>query len=111
LSRCVRESDTVARLAGDEFTIILPDVGSAADATVVVRKIVTSLGARITLGGRDTTVTASIGISLPGTGEEPSCPVYIDGKHVNTLHGTYDELAAEFQRLIDDYVEHTYARR
>src|SRR5881409_1349525 len=29
---------------------------------------------------------ASIGISLPGTGEEPSCPVYIDGKHVRTLH-------------------------
>src|SRR5450432_3803921 len=54
---------------------------------------------------------ASIGISLPGTGEEPSCPVFIDGKHVKTLHGTYDELAAEFQRLVDDYVEHTYARR
>jgi (E)-4-hydroxy-3-methylbut-2-enyl-diphosphate synthase len=54
---------------------------------------------------------ASIGISLPGTGEEPSCPVYIDGKHVKTLHGTYDELAIAFQRLVDDYVEHTYARR
>jgi (E)-4-hydroxy-3-methylbut-2-enyl-diphosphate synthase len=54
---------------------------------------------------------ASIGISLPGTGEEPSCPVFIDGKHVKTLHGTYDELAVEFQRLVDDYVEHTYARR
>jgi (E)-4-hydroxy-3-methylbut-2-enyl-diphosphate synthase len=54
---------------------------------------------------------ASIGISLPGTGEEPSCPVFIDGKHVKTLRGTYDELAAEFQRLVDDYVEHTYARR
>jgi (E)-4-hydroxy-3-methylbut-2-enyl-diphosphate synthase len=54
---------------------------------------------------------ASIGISLPGTGEEPSCPVYIDGRHVTTLRGTYDELAAAFQRLVDDYVEHTYARR
>src|SRR3954468_4549394 len=54
---------------------------------------------------------ASIGISLPGTGEEPSCPVYIDGQHVKTLRGTYDELAAEFQRLVDDYVEHTYTRR
>src|SRR5213592_1793903 len=42
---------------------------------------------------------ASIGISLPGTGEEPSCPVYIDREHVTTLRGTYDELAAEFQRL------------
>jgi len=54
---------------------------------------------------------ASIGISLPGTGEEPSCPVFIDGQHVKTLRGTYDELASEFQRLVDDYVEHKYARR
>src|SRR4030095_15599775 len=54
---------------------------------------------------------ASIGISLPGTGEEPSGPVYIDGQHVKTLRGTYDELASEFQRLVDDYVEHKYARR
>src|SRR5438128_967700 len=54
---------------------------------------------------------ANIGISLPGTGEEPSCPVYIDGHHVKTLRGTYDELAVEFQRLVDDYVDHTYARR
>jgi (E)-4-hydroxy-3-methylbut-2-enyl-diphosphate synthase len=54
---------------------------------------------------------ASIGISLPGTGEEPSCPVYIDGEHVTTLRGTYDELAADFQRLVDDYVERTYVRR
>src|SRR5215210_1511501 len=54
---------------------------------------------------------ANIGISLPGTGEAPTCPVYIDGRHATTLRGTYDELAAEFQRLVDDYVEHTYARR
>src|SRR5437762_1427139 len=54
---------------------------------------------------------ANIGISLPGTGEEPSCPVYIDGRHVTTLRGTYDELAAEFQRLVDDYIEQTYSRR
>ena len=50
---------------------------------------------------------ANIGISLPGTGEAPNCPIFIDGQHVTTLRGTYDELAAEFQRLVDDYVEHT----
>ena len=54
---------------------------------------------------------ASIGISLPGTGEEPSCPVYIDGRHVKTLRGSYDELASEFQRLVDAYVETTYAKK
>jgi (E)-4-hydroxy-3-methylbut-2-enyl-diphosphate synthase len=54
---------------------------------------------------------ANIGISLPGTGEAPNCPIFIDGRHVTTLRGTCDELAAEFQRLVDDYVEQTYARR
>jgi len=53
---------------------------------------------------------ANIGISLPGTGESPNCPVFIDGQHVTTLRGTYDELAAAFQKMIDDYVERNYAR-
>jgi len=54
---------------------------------------------------------ANIGISLPGTGEEPSCPVYIDGEHTRTLRGSYDELAVEFQRLVDQYVDTRYRRR
>src|SRR5689334_12044130 len=54
---------------------------------------------------------ANIGISLPGTGEAPNCPVFIDGEHVKTLRGTYDELAAEFQRLVDDYVSTRYQSR
>jgi len=54
---------------------------------------------------------ANIGISLPGTGEAPRCPVYIDGKHFNTLEGTYDELSAAFQKLVDDYICTKYARR
>src|SRR5437763_12752 len=54
---------------------------------------------------------ANIGISLPGTGEEPNCPIYIDGQHVKTLRGSYEELSALFRRLVDDYVEHKYARR
>jgi (E)-4-hydroxy-3-methylbut-2-enyl-diphosphate synthase len=54
---------------------------------------------------------ANIGISLPGTGEAPTCPIYIDGEHVTTLRGTYDELAEEFQRLVDTYVDTKYAKR
>ncbi len=54
---------------------------------------------------------ANIGISLPGTGEAPNCPVYIDGQHATTLRGTYDELAAAFQQLVDEYVDRKYARR
>jgi (E)-4-hydroxy-3-methylbut-2-enyl-diphosphate synthase len=54
---------------------------------------------------------ASIGISLPGTGEAPNCPVYIDGQHHTTLRGNYDELAAAFKELVDNYVETRYARK
>jgi (E)-4-hydroxy-3-methylbut-2-enyl-diphosphate synthase len=54
---------------------------------------------------------ASIGISLPGTGEAPNCPVYIDGQHATTLRGTYEELAEAFRQLVDNYVETKYARK
>jgi len=51
---------------------------------------------------------ANIGISLPGTGESPNCPIFIDGVHAKTLRGTYDELADAFQQLVDEYVESKY---
>src|SRR5262250_1464376 len=54
---------------------------------------------------------ANIGISLPGTGEAPRCPVYIDGQKSVTLEGTYDELAAAFQKVVDDYVSTKYPRK
>jgi (E)-4-hydroxy-3-methylbut-2-enyl-diphosphate synthase len=54
---------------------------------------------------------ANIGISLPGTGEAPNCPIFIDGQHATTLRGTYEELAAAFQSLVDDYVVTHYAPR
>jgi (E)-4-hydroxy-3-methylbut-2-enyl-diphosphate synthase len=54
---------------------------------------------------------ANIGISLPGTGEEPNCPIYIDGQHVTTLRGTYEQLAGDLQRMIDQYVATMYKRR
>ena len=49
---------------------------------------------------------ASIGISLPGTGERPVAPVYIDGEKGPTLKG--DHIAEEFQQLVEDYVSRTY---
>ena len=54
---------------------------------------------------------ANIGISLPGTGESPKCPIFIDGKMFTTLQGTYDELAQGFQKLVDDYVAAKYPGR
>lgn len=54
---------------------------------------------------------ANIGISLPGTGEEPSCPVFIDGEHRLTLRGSPEELAHQFQELLERYVAEHYPRR
>ena len=55
--------------------------------------------------------TANIGISLPGTGEAPRCPVYVDGKQFKILEGTYDELSIAFQTLLEDYVSAKYHKR
>ena len=52
---------------------------------------------------------ANIGISLPGTFEEPVAPVYVDGRLARTLRG--DRIAEEFSRMLEDYVEAHYARR
>ena len=52
---------------------------------------------------------ADIGISLPGTGEEPAAPVFIDGKKTLTLRGP--DIAEEFQNIVDDYVASHYKRR
>jgi (E)-4-hydroxy-3-methylbut-2-enyl-diphosphate synthase len=52
---------------------------------------------------------ANIGISLPGTGEAPHCPVYVDGRQTTSLQGTYSELSEAFQRIIEEYVETSYS--
>jgi len=54
--------------------------------------------------------TADIGISLPGTGEEPRCPVFVDGQQITTLRGTADEIAEVFLTIIDDYVRRKFPR-
>ena len=52
---------------------------------------------------------ANIGISLPGTGERPVAPVYVDGEKGPTLKG--DRIAEEFRELVEQYVERTYPGR
>jgi (E)-4-hydroxy-3-methylbut-2-enyl-diphosphate synthase len=49
---------------------------------------------------------ANIGISLPGTGEVPVAPVYVDGQKTVTLKG--ENIAEEFERIVSDYVRATY---
>ena len=50
---------------------------------------------------------ADIGISLPGTGEAPAAPVFIDGVKAVTLRG--ETIAQEFQKIVEDYVARRYA--
>lgn len=70
MEQCVRESDTVARMGGDEFAIILGDVNDADDARLVAQKIINSLSTPLSLDGKECHVGASIGISLyPQDGE------------------------------------------
>ena len=65
----VRQSDTVARLAGDEFTIILEQLGSVADARAIAAKLVESLRQPVALAGRMVEVTASIGVAMCAPGD------------------------------------------
>jgi (E)-4-hydroxy-3-methylbut-2-enyl-diphosphate synthase len=52
---------------------------------------------------------ANLGISLPGTFEEPKAPVYVDGRLFTTLRG--DKIVAEFIKILDDYVESHYSAK
>jgi (E)-4-hydroxy-3-methylbut-2-enyl-diphosphate synthase len=52
---------------------------------------------------------ANIGISLPGNGEDPVCPVFVDGEHHANYTGTKEQLASQFRVLLEDYVTRTYA--
>jgi (E)-4-hydroxy-3-methylbut-2-enyl-diphosphate synthase len=61
------------------------------------------------VNGPGESMSADIGISLPGTGEAPRCPVYIDGEKSTTLEGTHAAVTESFLNLIDDYVARRYS--
>lgn len=71
LRKCVRESDTVARMGGDEFTLIFENMGGADDAGVLAKKVLAVFDQPFQLAGHEFQVTASIGISLyPRDGQD-----------------------------------------
>lgn len=73
LRQCVRGEDAVARLGGDEFSVVLSQINGPADAAIVARHIIQTLGNPISLGAKDVVVTTSIGITLaPADGNEPA---------------------------------------
>ncbi|MEW5891849.1 MAG: diguanylate cyclase [Pseudomonadota bacterium] len=64
LRRCLRESDTVSRLGGDEFTVILQNIHSAADAAKVAGKIIEALDKPFQVQGNEIQIGSSIGIAI-----------------------------------------------
>jgi diguanylate cyclase (GGDEF)-like protein len=64
LRACVRPADTVARLGGDEFAILLEDVSAQDDATAIARRVIDAIAAPFVISGRDTGVTASVGVAF-----------------------------------------------
>ena len=73
ISSAVREYDVVSRLAGDEFTVILPDIAEAADATVVAERIVESFADPFVLAGNELRVTTSLWVCFyPTDGADPT---------------------------------------
>lgn len=73
LSGAVRSSDTVARMGGDEFVVLLPQIAALEDAELVAHKILHVLEAPIDDGGHELRVTASVGVApYPECGEDPA---------------------------------------
>ncbi len=64
IAACVREQDTVSRLGGDEFTVLLEEVEAVANVGLVARKILGALSEKIVLFGHEVFISGSIGISL-----------------------------------------------
>ncbi len=85
LKKCLRKGDTLARIGGDEFTMLLPDVKSREDAVTTANKILKSLNASFMLDEHEVFISASIGISLyPEHGD--SIDTLIKGADIAMYH-------------------------
>lgn len=96
---CVRETDTVARLSGDEFTLVALGIKQAEEAASIARNILTSLAQPVTLEGKTLTISASIGISIfPDHAQESEALLNLadlamysaksEGRNIFQIHGS-----------------------
>ena len=108
LGGCVRESDTVARMGGDEFSIILDDLTEAHQVALVARKIIDSLARPFTLDGHEAFVTISVGIAVYPSSDGASLvadadsAMYSAKEHgQNTYRFHTPEMNAQARELLD----------
>jgi diguanylate cyclase (GGDEF)-like protein len=105
---CLRESDTVARMGGDEFTILLATAGDQAGAVAAARKILQALEAPVEIDGQTLEIGASLGIVMfPDHGEDPTvllreadAAMYL----AKQTHGGYKVYSADLGQGADDRV-------
>jgi diguanylate cyclase (GGDEF)-like protein/PAS domain S-box-containing protein len=72
LASCLRQEDTLGRIGGDEFTLLLPDVSTQEDASAVAEKVIEQIQQPFVIGEDEVRVTTSIGIAMyPADGEDP----------------------------------------
>ena len=110
LKDLVRGSDTVARIGGDEFKIILTDIKSPDEASIVAQKVIDTLRQPVQLKGKMVTIGASIGIAIyPDDGEEIDQLIkYADMalyKAKESGRNCYLYFSSDFQTQILDHVE------
>ena len=78
LQSCVRTTDTVSRYGGDEFLVILQDINSYQEITIIVEKIIDTVSQIINISDKSVNISASVGISLRNA--EQACSARNDGE-------------------------------
>ncbi|HZU72827.1 MAG TPA: EAL domain-containing protein [Acidimicrobiales bacterium] len=71
LSSCLRPADTLARFGGDEFTVLLEDVETAADPVTVAGRILAAMARPFKVGGREIVLSVSVGVAMAAAGPHP----------------------------------------
>ena len=122
LNACVRETDTVSRLGGDEFLIILsPGHTGKMDAGVIASRILARFGDPFEVGGRHVTVTASIGVAIyPSDGEDVDtlmrnadaamCQAKSDGRHTMQCFSAEMTVRAQRRLLLEHHLRQALPR-
>ncbi len=108
LSACLRDEDVLARIGGDEFVILLPNLNRSDDAAVVARKLLASLTQPFDIDGQELTVSTSIGIAVyPGNGSD----IDVLLKHADTaMYGAKSEGRNDFRFFTPDMNSRAFAR-